>query len=149
MTFEPIILGFACNWCSYPAADLAGTVRMQYPTNVRIIRVMCAGMVHPNLVVEAFHQGADGVIVMGCPPGECHYLEGNSKTEARMAVLQDVLPVLGIEKDRFRLVWFSSAEAEQFVTMAKEITELLKGLGPSPFRRKEESSGRLSASPAS
>jgi len=133
MPFEPLILAFACDWCSYPAADLAGTVRMQYPTNIRIIRVTCTGMVHPNLVVEAFHQGADGVMVMGCHPGECHYLDGNTKAEARMAILEDVLSVLGVEKERFRLVWLSSAEAERFVDTVKDMTETMRKLGPSPL----------------
>jgi len=134
MSFEPRILAFACNWCSYAAADLAGTARIQYPANVRIIRVMCSGMVHPNLVMEAFQLGAEGVVVMGCHPGECHYLEGNARAQARMVVVEEMLDALGLEKERFRLAWCSSAEAKRFAAVIREMTAALRGLGPSPYR---------------
>ncbi len=132
--FEPKILAFTCNWCSYAAADLAGTARIQYPTNLRIIRVMCSGMVHPNLVTEAFELGADGVLVMGCHPGECHYQDSNMKAEARLLVIDEMLSLMGLEKERFRLVWCSSAEAERFAGVICDMTETLKSMGPSPYR---------------
>ncbi|KMY68520.1 methyl-viologen-reducing hydrogenase subunit delta [Desulfocarbo indianensis] len=134
MAFEPKILAFSCNWCSYAAADLAGASRMQYPANLRIVRVMCSGMVHPNLVMEAFSKGADGVMVLGCHPGECHYLDGNIKAQARLAVVEEMLDAYGLEPERFRLAWCSSAEAERFVEVVTEMTEAVRGLGPNPFR---------------
>jgi len=132
--FEPKILAFSCNWCSYAAADLAGTARTQYPTNLRIIRVMCSGMVHPNMIAEAFQLGADGVLVMGCHLGECHYQDGNQRAKARMSVIEEMLSLLGLEQERFRLVWCSSAESERFASIACEVTEELREIGPSPFR---------------
>ena len=132
--FEPKILAFSCNWCSYAAADLAGTSRIQYPTNLRIIRVMCSGMVHPNMVTEAFQLGADGVLVMGCHLGECHYQDGNQRAKARLSVIEEMLSLLGLEQERFRLVWCSSAESERFAAIAREITDTLKGIGPSVYR---------------
>jgi F420-non-reducing hydrogenase iron-sulfur subunit len=134
MGFEPKILAFTCNWCAYAAADLAGVTRLQYPPSVRMIRVMCTGMVHPNLVVEAFQLGADGVMVMGCHPGDCHYVDGNVKAEARLAVLNEILENMGLEEERFRLVWCSAAEADRFVAAVTEMTDVLRGLGPSPYR---------------
>ncbi|MCU0586950.1 MAG: hydrogenase iron-sulfur subunit [Syntrophobacteraceae bacterium] len=134
MAFEPKILAFACNWCAYAAADLAGIVRMSYPPGVRIIRVMCTGMVHPGLVQEAFQRGADGVMVLGCHPGECHYVDGNVKAEARLAVLNEMMDAMGIEEERFRLVWCSAAEADRFVAVVTDMTEALRALGPSPAR---------------
>jgi F420-non-reducing hydrogenase iron-sulfur subunit len=132
--FEPKILAFSCNWCSYAAADLAGTARAQYPTNLRIIRVMCSGMVHPNMIAEAFQLGADGVLVMGCHLGECHYQDGNQRAKARLSVVEEMLSLLGLEQERFRLVWCSSAESERFASIAREVTGILKELGPSPYR---------------
>ncbi len=133
MGFEPKIIAFTCNWCAYAAADLAGIVRMQYPNSIRMIRVMCTGMVHPNLVQEAFQLGADGVMVMGCHPGDCHYVDGNVKAEARLVVLNEMLETMGLEEERFRLVWCSAAEAERFVAAVTEMTEVLRELGPSPI----------------
>ncbi|MHC1727748.1 MAG: hydrogenase iron-sulfur subunit [Syntrophobacteraceae bacterium] len=133
--FEPKILAFTCNWCSYAAADLAGTARIQYPTNVRLIRVMCSGMVHPSLVTEAFEFGADGILLMGCHPGECHYMDGNQKAKARAAVIEELLSLMGLEQERFRLVWCSSAEADRFAEILREITEALREIGPSRYRR--------------
>lgn len=133
--FEPRILAFTCNWCSYAAADLAGTARVQYSANLRIIRVMCSAMVHPNLVVEALACGADGVLLMGCHPGECHYQDANWKAKARSEAIEEVLSLMGIEPERFRLVWCSSAEAERFAGLVRETDELLRAIGPSRFRK--------------
>lgn len=128
--FEPVIIGFLCNWCSYTGADLAGVARLQYPPNLRPIRVMCSGMVSPDLVVEAFTQGADGVIVMGCHPGECHYLEGNVKAAARVNVVNLFLSDRGIDPKRFSLRWISSAEASVFAKLVTEFTGTIQRLGP-------------------
>jgi heterodisulfide reductase subunit A len=128
--FEPVIIGFLCNWCSYAGADLAGVARLQYPAGFRPIRVMCSGMIHPNYIMEAFAQGADGVMVMGCHPGECHYLQGNEKAAARAGVLSIVLPGHGIDPRRFELHWISSAEAAIFANMVTAFTLKLKALGP-------------------
>ncbi|NTW37458.1 MAG: hydrogenase iron-sulfur subunit [Syntrophobacteraceae bacterium] len=134
MGFEPKIVAFTCNWCAYAAADLAGITRMQYPHSVRMIRVMCTGMVHPNLVLEAFQLGADGVMVMGCHPGDCHYVDGNLKAEARLVVLNEMLETMGLEEERFRLVWCSAAEAERLVAAVTDMTDVLRELGPSPMK---------------
>ena len=133
--FEPKILAFTCNWCAYAAADLAGTTRVQYPAGLRIIRVMCSAMVHPNLVIEAFERGADGVLLMGCHPGECHYQDGNQKAKARSGAIEEVLSLMGIEPERFRLVWCSSAEAEGFARLVRETDEALRAIGPSKRRK--------------
>jgi len=132
--FEPIIIGFLCNWCSYAGADLAGTSRIQYPPNIRIIRVMCSGMVHPNLVIEALTKGADGVLVAGCHLGECHYLEGNKRAQDRAEAIKLMLEDFGLEEERFRLEWISASEAEKFAKVVTEMTQQLKALGPSPYR---------------
>lgn len=132
--FEPLILAFCCNWCSYTGADLAGVSRLQYPPNIRIIRVMCSGMVHPNLVIDALTKGADGVLICGCHKGDCHYLEGNLKAEARSDAIELMLEDLGIEPERFRLEWVSASEGPKFAKVAREMTEAVKQLGPSPFR---------------
>jgi len=134
MGFEPKIVAFTCNWCAYAAADLAGIIRMQYPHSVRMIRVMCTGMVHPNLVLEAFQLGADGVMVMGCHPGDCHYVDGNLKAEARLVVLNEMLETMGLEVERFRLVWCSAAEAERLAAAVTDMTDQLRELGPSPMK---------------
>ena len=132
--FEPIIIAFCCNWCSYAGADLAGTSRLQYPPNVRIIRVMCSGMVHPNLVIESLTKGADGVIICGCHPGDCHYLEGNLKAEKRAEAIDLMLEDFGLEPERFRLEWVSASEGTRFAELMNEVTEEVKALGPSPYR---------------
>jgi len=129
-TFEPRIVAFLCNWCSYTAADLAGIARLRYPGNVRIIRVMCSGRVAPGFVLKAFHEGADGVLIGGCHPGDCHYLEGNYKTLKRKLVMERLLEQFGIEKDRFRLEWISGAEGEKLARVASEMTETVRRLGP-------------------
>ncbi|SMC23922.1 F420-non-reducing hydrogenase iron-sulfur subunit [Desulfacinum hydrothermale DSM 13146] len=123
------IIAFACHWCAYAAADLAGTARMAYPASVRIIRVLCSSMVHPHLVLEAFQRGADGVLVMGCREGECHYLDGNLRAKDRLSALEDMLETMGIESERFRLVWCSSAEAERFTQACVEMEQTLASLG--------------------
>ncbi len=134
-SFEPVIIGFLCNWCSYTGADLAGVARLQYPPNLRPIRVMCSGMVHPDLVMEAFKVGADGVIIMGCHPGSCHYFDGNTKTNARAQVLCAILEDTGIDSDRFELQWISSAEASVFARIITGFTQKIKQLGPLKQRK--------------
>jgi F420-non-reducing hydrogenase iron-sulfur subunit len=131
--FQPKILAFCCNWCSYAGADLAGTSRIQYPPNARIIRVMCSGMVHPSLVIEALSKGADGVLICGCHLGDCHYLEGNVKTAARADAIRLMLEDLGIEPERFRLEWVSASEGGRFAQVMQEMIEAVRALGPSPY----------------
>ena len=128
--FEPKIALFACNWCTYAAMDLAGTSRMKYPPNFRVIKVMCSGRIDPQFILEAFKDGADGVLVAGCHPGDCHYIEGNVKTLRRMALLRRIVESLGIEKERLRLEWISAAEAAKFVKVTHEMVEQIKALGP-------------------
>ena len=132
--FEPLIVALCCNWCSYAGADLAGVSRLQYPPNVRIIRVMCSGMVHPNIVIDALTKGADGVLMCGCHPGDCHYLEGNLKAEARADAIKLMLQDFGIEEERFRLEWVSASEGPRFAQVVTEMTEKIKELGPSPYK---------------
>ena len=132
--FEPLIIGFCCNWCSYAGADLAGTSRLQYPPNVRIIRVMCSGMVHPNLIIDALTKGADGVIMCGCHPGDCHYQEGNLIAEKRAEAIELMLEDFGLEPERFRLEWVSAAEGPKFAQTMNEFTETIRELGPSPYK---------------
>jgi F420-non-reducing hydrogenase iron-sulfur subunit len=132
--FEPLVIGFCCNWCSYAGADLAGVSRIQYPPNLRIIRVMCSGMVHPNLVIDALTKGADGVIVCGCHIGDCHYIEGNLKAENRAEAINLMLEDFGIEPERFRLEWVSAAEGPRFAQVITDFTEEVKQLGPNPYK---------------
>ena len=129
-TFEPVIVGFTCNWCSYRAADLAGTARIKYPPNVRLIRLMCSGRLDPTFVMRAFAGGADAVLVTGCHPGECHYLEQNYKTLRRFLLLRRTLGALGIEPERVRLVWASAAEGVRLAREIGELVEVVRGLGP-------------------
>jgi len=128
--FEPKIIGIFCNWCSYTGADLAGTSRMKYAPNMRIVRVMCSGRVAPQFVFKAFKEGADGVLVAGCHPGDCHYIEGNYKTMGRMELLSKVLAQFGIDKKRFRLEWISAAEGDKVASVVNEMTDELRKLGP-------------------
>ena len=132
--FEPLIIGFCCNWCSYAGADLAGVSRLQYPPNMRIVRVMCSGMVHPNLVIDALTKGADGVIICGCHIGDCHYLEGNLKAESRKDAIELLLEDFGLEPERFRLEWVSASEGPRFAEVMREMTDTIRALGPSPYR---------------
>mgnify|MGYP000170984835 FL=1 len=129
-TFEPKIVGFMCNWCSYRAADLAGTARIKYPPNVRIIRVMCSGRVDPAFVLKALSLGADGVMIAGCHPGECHYIEQNYKAMRRYYMLKHTLQALGLEEDRIRLVWASAAEGQQLAEHIEKFVEDVRKLGP-------------------
>ncbi len=132
--FEPLIIGFCCNWCSYAGADLAGVSRLQYPPNLRIIRVMCSGMVHPNMVINALTKGADGVMIMGCHIGDCHYREGNLKAQSRADAIKLMLQDFGIEDDRFRLEWVSASEGPRFAQVVTEMVEKVKALGPSSYK---------------
>lgn len=128
--FEPLIIGFTCNWCSYRAADMAGTARLKYPPNVRLVRLMCSGRLDPSFVLKALSGGADGVLITGCHPGECHYLEQNYKALRRVKLLKRTLAPFGINPDRVKLVWASAAEG---VKLAKEIgtfVEEIRELGP-------------------
>jgi F420-non-reducing hydrogenase iron-sulfur subunit len=130
MSFEPKIVGFLCNWCSYQGADLAGTSRMKSATNMRAVRVMCSGRVDPQLVLKAFQLGADGVLILGCHPGDCHYAEGNYKAARRVALLKNVLAQFNIEDERVRLDWVSASEGDRFTKIVNEMTAKVKYLGP-------------------
>jgi F420-non-reducing hydrogenase iron-sulfur subunit len=129
-TYEPKIVAFLCNWCSYRAADLAGTARMKYQPNIRILRVMCSGRVDPTFVLKAFALGADGVMIAGCHPGECHYIEQNYKTMRRYEMLRHTLGVMGIEPERLRLQWASAAEGAQLAAAINDMVEKVRALGP-------------------
>ena len=130
MSFEPKIAGFLCNWCSYTGADLAGTSRKKYSPNVRVVRVMCSGRVDPTFVLKAFDAGADGVLICGCHPGDCHYVEGNYKTARRISLLKKMLSQLGIEDERVRLEWVSASEGDRFASIVDDMTEKVRRLGP-------------------
>ncbi len=134
--FEPIIVAFLCNWCSYAGADLAGVSRIQYPPNIRPIRVMCTARINPIFILKAFQLGADGVLVAGCHPGDCHYISGNMKALRRVKFLRELLPKIGLEKERLRLEWISAAEGEKFARVVKEFVETIKKLGPNPLKYK-------------
>jgi F420-non-reducing hydrogenase iron-sulfur subunit len=128
--FEPVIVGFLCNWCSYQGADMAGTARIQYAPNVQVIRVNCSGRVDPSFILKAFSEGADGVLVAGCHPGDCHYTAGNFKTMRRMPLVERLLEEFGIEKGRFRLEWVSAAEGAKWAHVVNDMTEQVRRLGP-------------------
>jgi len=132
--FEPLIVAFCCNWCSYAGADLAGTSRFEYPQNIRIIRVMCTGRIDPTFVLEALKMGADGVLVAGCHPGDCHYQKGNFMMEKRFSYIKKAVESIGIEPERIRLEWISASEGAKFAALVRELTQQIKQLGPSPFR---------------
>jgi F420-non-reducing hydrogenase iron-sulfur subunit len=132
--FEPRIVAFLCNWCAYTGADLAGTSRLQYPPNVRAIRVMCTGGVDPIYVIKALLEGADGVLIGGCHPGDCHYQSGNLKARRRMAILQNILEQLGLDPERVWLRWISASEGKRFADTITEMVEALKEKGPNPMR---------------
>jgi F420-non-reducing hydrogenase iron-sulfur subunit len=131
--FEPNILGFLCNWCSYAGADLAGTSRMKYPTNLKSIRVMCSGRVDPAFVLEALRKGIDGVLIAGCHPGDCHYQSGNYKTNRRVKLLKKLLEELGIDPKRVRFEYVSASEGQKFATVVTEFVAEMKKLGPNPL----------------
>ena len=128
MKRQPVIIAFCCNWCSYAAADLAGISRLQYPASIRIIRVMCTGMVHPDMVLHALNKGADGVMIVGCHFGECHYIRGNEMALARAEVLTETLEDFGYEPERFQVVWVSAAEPERLVEAFRQMAARLAAL---------------------
>jgi F420-non-reducing hydrogenase iron-sulfur subunit len=134
--WEPLIVAFFCNWCTYTAADLAGVSRMGYDPNVRVIRVMCSGRVDPQFVLDAFAHGADGVLIGGCHPGDCHYVEGNYKTLRRYHLLKRVLRDLGIEEQRLRLEWIAASEGEKVSKTINEMVEQVRVLGPLRLSRR-------------
>ncbi len=134
--YEPTIVAFLCNWCTYTAADLAGTSRLVYPANVKIIRMMCSGMVDPKYVIKAFLEGADGVLIGGCWPGDCHYINGNMKARRRVALLHEVVDQFGIQRDRLWLRWVAASEGNMFAEVVEQMTKKLREMGPSPWREK-------------
>ena len=135
-TWSPKIIAFLCNWCSYAGADLAGTSRLQYPPNVRVIRLMCSGGLDPVYVVRALVEGVDGVLIGGGHPGDCHYINGNYKARRRIAMLKTILEELGLEKDRLWLRWISASEGQRFAETMREIVETVQSLGPNPLKEK-------------
>ena len=143
--FEPKIIIFLCNWCSYAGADLAGVSRYQYPTNARTVRVMCSTRVNPSIVLELLKEGADGVMVTGCHPGDCHYINGNYYTEKRMQMAQRLLKLTGLEPERLRLDWVSASEGEKFASVVSDFVKQLKELGPSPVSKDARLATRLQA----
>ncbi|MEM2263318.1 MAG: hydrogenase iron-sulfur subunit [Candidatus Bathyarchaeia archaeon] len=137
--FEPKIVGFLCNWCAYAGADLAGVSRIQYPPNIRVIRVMCSGRIDPAFILEALKNGADGVLVAGCHlPSDCHYLSGNFKALRRVMLLKKVLKDFGIEPERVRLEWVSASEGDKFAAVVRDMVEQIRKLGPNPLKMEEE-----------
>ena len=130
--FEPKLVGFLCNWCSYAGADLAGTSRIQYPHNIRVIRVMCSGAVDTVYINRALLEGADGVLVAGCHLGDCHYQNGNYKARRRMALLKNINRTLGLDEDRVWVKWISASEGQRFADTVKDMVNGIKGLGPNP-----------------
>jgi len=130
LEYQPKVIGFLCNWCSYAGADMAGTSRMCYPQNIRVIRVPCSGRVDPLFVLKCFQRGADGVLISGCHPGDCHYTEGNYHTRRRFALLRDFLDYLGIAKERLRVEWVSASEGQRFAEILSDFTTELANLGP-------------------
>lgn len=134
--FNPEILVFCCNWCSYAGADLAGVSRFQYPPNIRIVRVMCSGRVEPAFILRALKKGIDGVLVTGCHIGDCHYISGNESTQKRMEHVKNLVKKIGFEEGRFRLHWISASEGKQFAELITDFTETVKKLGPNPIPKK-------------
>lgn len=135
MEFKPRIVAFLCNWCSYTGADLAGTSRMDYKANVRAIRLMCSGRIEPTLVLKAFSKGADGILLCGCHPGDCHYQEGNYRCLRRYLLLQKYIKQIGIESERLKLEWISASEGKQFADLVNSFTETISELGPSKIKQ--------------
>jgi len=135
MEFKPQIIAFLCNWCSYTGADLAGTSRMVYKPNIRAIRLMCSGRIEPTFVMDAFLKGADGVLLCGCHPGDCHYQEGNYKCLRRFHLIQKYIKQMGIEPERLKLEWISASEGKQFAELVNSFTETIAELGPSKVKK--------------
>ncbi|MBE9512197.1 MAG: hydrogenase iron-sulfur subunit [Bacteroidetes bacterium] len=138
MEFKPKIVSFLCNWCSYTGADLAGTSRMKYASNIRVVRVMCSGRVDPTFVLKSFREGADGVLICGCHPGDCHYHEGNYKCLRRYHFLKKYIAQMGLNPDRLKLAWISASEGKEFAQLADEMTETIKNLGPCKVKEEME-----------
>jgi F420-non-reducing hydrogenase iron-sulfur subunit len=132
--YEPTIIAFTCNWCTYTAADLAGTSRLSYPPNVRLIRVMCTGMVDPKYVIKALLEGADAVLISGCHIGDCHYMNGNLKARRRVKLLKELLPRFGFDEQRVKLTWIGASDGIQFAETITEMVPKLKALGPNEVR---------------
>jgi F420-non-reducing hydrogenase iron-sulfur subunit len=148
-TFTPKIIVFCCNWCSYAGADLAGVSRFQISPHFRVIRTLCSARVDPEFILHAFKKGADGVMVLGCHPGDCHYIGGNYRTRRRMALLKIMLLQFGLHKDRFQLEWVSASEGEKFARVVNGFVEKITRLGPSPYRtRQEQKQHAATAAPA-
>ncbi len=136
--FEPNIVAFLCNWCSYAGADLAGTSRIQYPSNVRVIRVMCSGRVNPLFVMNALQEGADGVLISGCHPGDCHYMHGNYYARRRFNLMRNFLEYLGVEPQRVRMSWVSASEGAKWKEVIEEVVNGVKEVGPmDQFKRRQ------------
>ena len=133
--FQPKIIAFCCNWCSYAGADLAGSMRLKYAANLIPIRVMCSARVSPHFIIRAFQQGADGVLVAGCHIGDCHYIKGNYITAKRVAILRNMLEFIGISQDRLHLEWIAGSEGDKFQRVADEFTEQIRQLGPTPLKQ--------------
>ncbi|MFQ6127672.1 MAG: hydrogenase iron-sulfur subunit [Thermoplasmata archaeon] len=131
-SFEPKILAFCCNWCAYSGADLAGTSRLYYPPNIRIVRVMCSGRVDPGHILRAFEKGIDGVLVAGCHPGDCHYTSGNEKAKARIETAKEIAELIGLGEDRIRLEWISASEGGRFAEVVTEFVDEIREKGPNP-----------------
>ena len=132
--FKPRIIAFVCNWCSYAGADKAGGQKLEYSASVKLIRVMCSGRVDPEFILDAYQKGADGVLVMGCHPGDCHYRNGNIKALRRMKILEKMLKTFGIHPDRFKLEWVSAGESEKFQSVVNEMSAKVKAVGPMKLR---------------
>ena len=133
-SFEPRIVAFFCNWCTYLAADLAGTSRLKYAPNARVIRVMCSGRIDPQFILDAFSKGADGILIGGCHPGDCHYQEGNYKERRRVVALKEILKSAGFDEDRIWLRWISASEGQRFAETIREFTAAMKEKGPNPAK---------------
>ena len=132
--FEPRIIAFLCNWCTYTGADLAGTSRLRYPPNIRVIRLMCSGALDPVYVLKALLEGADGVLIGGCHPGDCHYVSGNYKARRRVAILKEILTQMGFDQDRVWLRWISASEGRLFADTVEEMVTALRAKGPNPLK---------------
>jgi F420-non-reducing hydrogenase iron-sulfur subunit len=132
--WTPRILGLACNWCTYAGADLAGTSRMKYPENIRIIRIMCTGRIDPTFLLQAIFRGVDGILIGGCHPGDCHYQSGNHKARRRVLLTQELLKQFGIRPERIELQWISASESRKFAAVVQEFTEKIRTLGPNPIK---------------
>jgi coenzyme F420-reducing hydrogenase delta subunit len=133
--FEPTILVFACNWCSYAGADMAGVSRFQMPPNCRVVRVMCSARIRPEQVISALAQGIDGVLILGCHPGDCHYAEGNYHTRRRALMLERLLDTMGLERERFQVSWVSAAEGAKFAETIRAVVDEIRALGPNTLGR--------------